>query len=77
MREGFSREDDTMPSWFKPIDTPDGTAVMKDYYGEQVISKDDVSKLLDDYYHERGWDKARGAPTAEKLSELGLQEFIP
>jgi aldehyde:ferredoxin oxidoreductase len=77
VREGFSREDDTMPSWFKPIDTPDGTAVMKDYYGEQVISKDDVSKLLDDYYNERGWDKVRGVPTEEKLAELGLQEFIP
>jgi len=77
MREGFSRNDDTMPAWFKPIDTPDGKAAMKDYYGERTLSEDDVNKLLDDYYDERGWDNERGVPTKEKLAELGLQEFIP
>jgi len=76
VREGFSRADDIVPAWFKPVDAPDGTAVMKDYYGERTLSEDDVNKLLDDYYDERGWDKVRGVPTNEKLTELGLEEFI-
>jgi len=36
-----------------------------------VMSWDDVQKLLDMYYQQRGWDQ-NGIPTAEKLRELGL-----
>jgi len=32
--------------------------------------------LLDPYYEFRGWDKATGKPTPEKLKELGLEEVI-
>ncbi|MFH0888663.1 MAG: aldehyde ferredoxin oxidoreductase family protein [Planctomycetota bacterium] len=35
------------------------------------VKKEDVEKLLDEYYQMRGWDK-NGRPTPEKLKELGL-----
>ena len=28
--------------------------------------------MLDEYYAARGWDRATGIPTKEKLEELGL-----
>jgi aldehyde:ferredoxin oxidoreductase len=36
-----------------------------------VMSWEDVQKLLDMYYQQRGWDQ-NGIPTPEKLRELGL-----
>ena len=38
------------------------------------ISREDVEKLLDMYYEQRGWD-ANGFPTEEKLAELGLTDI--
>jgi aldehyde:ferredoxin oxidoreductase len=38
----------------------------------QLISKDDLRQMLDEYYAERGWDRATGTPSREKLEELGL-----
>jgi aldehyde:ferredoxin oxidoreductase len=35
------------------------------------VRKEDIEKLLDEYYQMRGWDK-NGRPTPEKLKELGL-----
>lgn len=35
------------------------------------ISREQVERLLDDYYALRGWD-AEGHPTPQKLAELGL-----
>ncbi|MDI6732831.1 MAG: aldehyde ferredoxin oxidoreductase family protein [Planctomycetota bacterium] len=35
------------------------------------VKKEDIDKLLDEYYQMRGWDK-NGRPTPEKLKELGL-----
>jgi aldehyde:ferredoxin oxidoreductase len=74
-REGFTRDDDQCPpAWHKPIDSPDGEAAMKDYYGTRKISRDDMKNLLNDYYDERGWDLEQGIPGKEKLSELNLEE---
>ena len=36
-----------------------------------VISKENVEKMLDEYYQNRGWDK-NGRPLPAKLKELGL-----
>jgi aldehyde:ferredoxin oxidoreductase len=36
------------------------------------ISKAELTQLLDEYYTARGWNVETGAPTKEKLSELGL-----
>jgi aldehyde:ferredoxin oxidoreductase len=41
-----------------------------------VISQDMLDEYLDAYYDFRGWDKATGKPTPEKLKELGLEDLI-
>jgi aldehyde:ferredoxin oxidoreductase len=45
---------------------------LMDYYKTTALTRDDVDRILDDYYDERGWDPISGTPTPEKLSELGL-----
>ncbi|MES3518402.1 MAG: aldehyde ferredoxin oxidoreductase C-terminal domain-containing protein [Natronomonas sp.] len=68
VREGFDRDDDTLPEVFEqPIsDGPaEGSAV------------DDATfeTLLDAYYARRGWSD-RGLPTRKTLSALGLDSVI-
>jgi aldehyde:ferredoxin oxidoreductase len=76
VREGFDRKDDKAPEvWFRPMDSPEGKIEMHDYFKTKRITGEDVEKLLDDYYEERGWDVRRGIPTEEKLKELGLEEY--
>jgi aldehyde:ferredoxin oxidoreductase len=36
------------------------------------ISKAELTQMRDEYYTARGWNVETGAPTQEKLSELGL-----
>jgi aldehyde:ferredoxin oxidoreductase len=38
----------------------------------QLISKEDLKGMLDEYYEARGWDVNTGVPTKAKLQELGL-----
>jgi aldehyde:ferredoxin oxidoreductase len=38
----------------------------------QLISKDDLKTMLDEYYTDRGWDPETGVPTRAKLTDLGL-----
>lgn len=76
MREGFTREEDRVPEvWFRPMESPEGLIEMKDYYNTKVLTKEDVEKLLDDYYDERGWDLSNGVPQLKKLRELGLENY--
>ena len=51
LREGLTREDDTLPSRFFDQDLPDGRG----------ISRDELNRLVSDYYKLRGWD-AQGIP---------------
>lgn len=60
VREGFSREGDTLPERF---------------FGKDGLDREAFMNALDDYYHFRGWDE-KGRPTREKLQELGLGEQI-
>ena len=65
-REGFTREDDTVPDRFfeEPLT-----------YGPHqgaVLKRDEFEKALSDYYKDRGWDLKTGRPTPEKLRSLGL-----
>ena len=74
-REGFSRKDDSVPEgWFEPLETREGKKEIFDYFRNKVMQPADVEAFLDEYYDERGWDKATGAPTAEKLEQLNLTE---
>jgi aldehyde:ferredoxin oxidoreductase len=66
VREGFTRADDTLPE--RLMTEPLKAGASKG----QMISKDDLNQMLDEYYTERGWDLRTGAPTRQKLTELGL-----
>jgi aldehyde:ferredoxin oxidoreductase len=76
VREGFSRQDDRVPAWMTPLQTPDGEAITRDYYHEKIISHDDMERILGDYYEERGWDRDSGVPTKSKLDAIGLHQYI-
>lgn len=60
---GFSRADDTLPKRMLEEPLPDGPAA-----GHVV----ELDEMLPEFYELRGWDKS-GAPTDEKLAELGLE----
>jgi len=66
VREGFSRADDTLPE--RLMTEPLKAGASKG----QLISREDLDKMLDEYYSERGWDLKTGVPTRAKLQELGL-----
>jgi aldehyde:ferredoxin oxidoreductase len=66
VREGFTRADDTFPE--RLMTEPLKAGASKG----QVISKDDLNKMLDEYYAARGWTAETGVPTRAKLIELGL-----
>ncbi len=68
IREGFRREDDTFPE--RILTEPIKEGASKGHY----ISKAELNFMLDEYYSERGWN-AKGIPTEEKLSELGLEKI--
>ena len=69
VREGITREADTLPKRLMEDPLPEGPAE------GMVIDKDTLEMLKDAYYEMRGWDKETGKPTAEKLAELGLEDI--
>lgn len=62
LREGFTRDDDTLPRRLLAEPLTEG------HSKDRTV---DLKSMLDEYYSKRGWDK-KGAPSKEKLSELGL-----
>ena len=66
VREGFTRADDTLPE--RLMTEPLKAGASKG----QVISREDLDKMLDEYYSLRGWDVKTGVPTRAKLTDLGL-----
>ena len=66
-REGFSRKDDTLPERLLTEPLPGGAS--KGHF----ISREELDRMLDDYYTARGWDKKTGAPSRKKLTELNLE----
>ena len=76
VREGFTRKDDRPPeAVFTPLETPEGTQRLEDYYHKKPYSMEDCEKLLDEFYESRGWDLEKGVPTLEKLKDLDLDKF--
>jgi aldehyde:ferredoxin oxidoreductase len=65
-REGLTRADDTLPE--RLLTEPLKAGASRGHF----ISKDELSQMLDEYYTARGWDISSGAPTRDKLTELGL-----
>ena len=68
VREGFTRSDDTLPPRVMKEPIRDGPS------RGQLVNKEDLDRMLDDYYHIRGWD-SNGIPTRRKLEELGLSDI--
>jgi aldehyde:ferredoxin oxidoreductase len=62
-REGFGRQDDTLPDRFTSEPMPEGPAE-----GHTV----DLTAMLNEYYHLRGWDEETGNPAEKTLKQLGL-----
>lgn len=66
VREGLRRKDDNPPRRY--VEEPFASGP----YKGQKTDLEKYGKLLDVYYEKRGWDKATGAPTRDKLEQLGL-----
>jgi len=65
VREGFTREDDTLPDRVMEERVPDGPSK-----GE-IIDREEFERELDRYYAARGWD-GDGTPLVSTLEELDL-----
>ncbi|MTI79685.1 MAG: aldehyde ferredoxin oxidoreductase [Firmicutes bacterium] len=66
VRDGLDRKDDSLPEKMKMA------ALVGPRAGEAPTPHE---KILDDYYKLRGWNE-KGVPTAEKLKELELEEYV-
>lgn len=66
VKEGITRKDDDWPERFYREPWPTGPKKGR------VVSRENINRLLDEYYELRGWDKKKGIPTKRKLIELGL-----
>ena len=66
-REGFTREQDTLPK--KLIDRQ-----MPGTWPEDKVTAQDLEKMKDDYYQAMGWDVQTGLPTIDTLQALKLDD---
>ena len=73
LRAGFDRQADRAPeAWFTPLKGEGMEFSLMDYYKTAALTREDMERVLDDYYDERGWDPRTGIPTSSKLAQLGL-----
>ena len=68
VREGYRRKHDKLPRRF--MEEPIKSGPSKG----QLISREMLDNMLDQYYEFRGWDNKTGIPTRERLIELGLED---
>jgi aldehyde:ferredoxin oxidoreductase len=66
VREGFTREHDTLPERLFTQPSTKGPSQ------GQVVDREAFEQMLNEYYQVVGWDKETGTPTDEKLKELGI-----
>lgn len=64
---GFSRDDDSFPERILTEPLKEGNSK------GQLISREDLNKMLDEYYKAREWTQ-EGVPTEAKLRNLGLEK---
>ncbi|RLB28883.1 MAG: aldehyde:ferredoxin oxidoreductase [Deltaproteobacteria bacterium] len=67
IKDGFSRQDDTLPKRYFNEPIPEGPAQ------GQVILRKEFNKILDKYYRLHGWDE-NGVPKKNTLKRLGIGE---
>ena len=65
VREGLTRQDDTLPPRLLEEPLPDGPA------RGQLFGREGLGQMLDEYYALRGWDE-EGVPLLETLQRLGI-----
>jgi aldehyde:ferredoxin oxidoreductase len=69
VREGVNRELDTLPGRLIEDPLPGGPAE------GLVVERESLEAMKSAYYNIRGWDQVSGAPTPQKLVELGMDEL--
>jgi len=75
VREGFTRKDDRFPDkFYEPLKAGGKEIKLMNYNRTRELTRDDVEKMFDDYYDERGWDTEKGIPTKQKLEDLNLKD---
>lgn len=70
VREGMNRDKDVLPKRLLADPLPGGPAE------GMVIEHDTLEMMKDAYYECRGWDRATGVPSPERLRELALDDLI-
>jgi len=68
MREGATRKDDTLPWRFMNEPVRSGP------FKGMITSRDELDRMLDEYYGLHGWDVKTGRPTRDILETLGLHD---
>jgi aldehyde:ferredoxin oxidoreductase len=71
VREGINRADDILPARLMQDRLPSGPA------RNTLIDIGEMEAMKEAYYQMRGWDRATGIPTRERLTTLGLAYLIP
>jgi len=69
VRAGMTRKDDDYPERFYEEPINGGP-----FKGETMLSRENMYKMLDEYYKLRGWDIKTSIPKKEKLFGLGLED---
>ena len=65
IREGFTKDDDCMPQrFFTPLESGANQGV--------AIDQKKLEEARFEYYGMMGWDQVNGAPTRQRLEELGI-----
>ncbi|MBA2448470.1 MAG: aldehyde ferredoxin oxidoreductase family protein [Chloroflexi bacterium] len=68
LRCGFGRDDDKLPPRFhEPL--------KQGPFANHPLTREEVARVVEEYYETQGWDRATGAPTAETLDRLKLREY--
>ena len=68
VRDGRTRETDSIPDFFFKVPIPDG------YQEGRKLDRKKFERMKDEYYGLRGWDVATGFPRRSTLEKLGLNE---
>jgi len=68
IREGFTREHDSVPARCFDELVPSGPTKGK------RLTRQGFERMLDRFYEVSGWDRLTGVPTREKLEELDLRD---
>jgi len=68
VRDGRTRETDSIPDFFFNVPIPDG------YQEGRKLDRKKFERMKDEYYGLRGWDVATGFPRRSTLEKLGLNE---